>query len=440
MRSIALVDVNNFYVSCERVFNPKLEGKPVVVLSNNDGCAIARSNEVKALGVSMGAPWFQLKDLARQHGIIAYSSNYALYADMSNRVMSILADFSPHQEIYSIDECFLDLTGFERRNITQYSQQIKQRIRLWTGLPVCVGIAATKTLAKLANHLAKKNPQFNGVCDLNGLSATEQNQWMGKIAVGEVWGVGRKLAPRLGALGIHTVLDLKQANPAALRQQFSVVMEKTIQELNGMVCIEMEEVAPLKKQILSSRSFGVLVSDLESLRESVTLYMSTAAEKMRKQQSFAQLVTVFIHTSPHNPKEPYYGNSLTIPLPAPSDDTLLLVNTALWGLKLIYKTGHRYQKAGVMLSELVQAQGVQLDLLNSNQTPGKKTQLMATLDQINRGMGRHTLKLASEGFRYPWKMRQGNKTPSYTTCWRELLMVENSHPVQKNLISSISDF
>ena len=227
MRNIALIDVNNFYVSCERVFNPKLAGKPVVVLSNNDGCAVARSNEVKALGVGMAAPWFKFKAMARQHGTIALSSNYALYADMSNRVMSILRQYSPNQEVYSIDESFLDLTGFQSRDLTQYSQQMRQRILKWTGLPVCVGIGATKTLSKLANHCAKKRPVFNSVCNFNILSAQDLEGLLGQIEVGEIWGVGRQLAPKLHALSLHTVSDLKRANPERLRQQFSVVMEKT---------------------------------------------------------------------------------------------------------------------------------------------------------------------------------------------------------------------
>lgn len=419
-RAIALVDCNNFYVSCERVFNPKLEGRPVVVLSNNDGCAVARSNEVKALGVSMGTPWFQLKDLARRHGIIAYSSNYALYADMSNRVMAILSRFSPHQEVYSIDESFLDLSGFGHRNLTRYSQHIRQTIRQWTGLPVCVGIGSTKTLAKLANHIAKKNAQLDGVCDLNAMTATEQEAWFSRIAVGEIWGIGPRLAPRLAELGIHSVLDLKQAEPAILRRQFSVTLEKTMRELNGLVCLELEAMAQPKKQIVSSRSFGVRVSDLASLQASITLYMSRAAEKLRRQNSCAGSVHVYIHTSPHHSTEPHYSNSMTIPLSSPTDDTLRLVRIALWGLGRIYQAGYRYQKAGVMLSELVPQQGLQTDLFASAPATSRSAALMRVLDQVNRRMGKHTLKLAAEGFRQPWKMKQGNKSPGYTTSWHDL--------------------
>jgi len=423
VRHIALIDVNNFYVSCERVFNPQLVGKPVVVLSNNDGCAVARSNEVKALGVGMGAPWFKFKDMAKQHDIIALSSNYALYADMSNRVMSILREYSPNQEVYSIDESFLDLTGFKKRDLIQYAQDMRQRILQWTGLPVCVGIGATKTLAKLANHCAKKRPQLNGVCNFNTMTTHDLDQLLSEIEVGEIWGVGRKLAPKLAALGYQSALDLKQASPEALRQQFSVVMEKTIRELNGTVCIELEEISPPKKQLLSSRSFGHPVRDYNSLAESITLYMSRAAEKLRRQQSFAGSAYVYIRTSPFKPDDPFYSNGLTIPLPTPTDDTRQLVNMVLWGLKQIYRPNYNYAKAGVMLSELVPAQGVQTDLFSQMQSTLKSDALMATIDQINRKMGKDAIKLASEGNRQPWKMKQENKSPSYTTSWEGVPVV-----------------
>ena len=419
-RSIALIDVNNFYVSCERVFNPKLVGKPVVVLSNNDGCAVARSNEVKALGVGMGAPWFKFKDLAKQHGIIALSSNYALYADMSNRVMSILRQYSPDQEVYSIDESFLDLTGFQSRDLIKYGQHMRKRIFKWTGLPVCVGIGSTKTLSKLANHCAKKRPVFNSVCNFNTMSPKELDDLLGQVDVGEIWGVGRKLAPKLQSLGFHTVLDLKLANPERLRQQFSVVMEKTIRELNGTVCIELEEISPPKKQIISSRSFGFPVRDYNSLAESITLYMSRAAEKLRRQQSFAGSVYVYIRTSPFKPDDPFYSNGMTIPLSSPTDDTRQLVNVVLWGLKQIYKPNYNYAKAGVMLSEIVTIKGVQTDLFSQSQASPKSSALMTAMDGINRKMGKESIKLASEGFTKPWKMKQENKSPSYTTLWEDI--------------------
>jgi DNA polymerase V len=423
-RAIALVDVNNFYVSCERVFNPKLRNKPVVVLSNNDGCAVARSNEVKALGVPMGAPWFKFKDLAKQHGIMAYSSNYALYADMSNRVMSILRQFSPDQEVYSIDESFLDLTSFQRRDLVKYGQLIRSSVLKGTGLPVCVGIASTKTLAKLANHCAKKRLEYNSVCNFNSMSDSQLDQLLSEIDVGGIWGVGRKLAPKLKQLGFNTVLDLKRANPEILRQNFSVVMEKTIRELNGIVCIELEEVTPAKQQILSSRSFGTPVTDIHGLSESISLYVSRAAEKLRRQQSYAGSLYVYIRTSPFRDKDPQYSNGMTIKLPSPTDSTPKLVSIALWGLKQIYHPGYNYAKAGIMLGELVSASGIQTDLFSTMQPNPKSDRLMQAMDLINRKMGKESIKMASEGFKRPWKMKQENKSPCYTTNWDELLKVD----------------
>jgi len=419
-RNIALIDVNNFYVSCERSFNPALKSNPVIVLSNNDGCVISRSNEAKALGIKMGEPWFKCQDLVNKHKIKGLSSNYALYADMSNRVMTILSDFSPHQEVYSIDECFLDLTGFEKKNLVEYGQQMRSRILKWTGLPVCVGIGASKTLAKLANHLAKKQTQFNGVCNLNKFPEDALNRLFSELDVGEVWGVGRKLAIKLKALGIHTVMDLKQANSEYLRQQFSVVMEKTVRELNGTVCIELEEIVPPRKQILSSRSFGHPVRDFNSLAESISLYMSRAAEKLRSQHALANIVQVYIRTSPFKLDEAQYGNGMTISLPAPTDDTRQLVKVALWALKRLYKPNFNYAKAGVCLSDIIPRASAQFDLFASEQSDSRSTSLMSAMDCINAKMGRESIKLASEGFARPWKMKQGNKSPNYTTHWDQI--------------------
>ena len=425
-RTISLIDVNNFYVSCECAFNPSLKSTPVVVLSNNDGCIISRSNEAKALGIKMGEPWFKCQELVKKYKIKGLSSNYALYADMSNRVMTILSDFSPNQEVYSIDECFLDLTGFEKKNILEYGQQMRNRILKWTGLPVCVGVGSTKTLAKLANHIAKKNTQFNGVCHLNQLRENELNRLFSDLDVGEVWGVGRKLAMRLKALGIHTVLDLKQANSEYMRQQFSVVMEKTVHELNGTMCIELEEIVPPRKQILSSRSFGHPVRDFNSLAESITLYMTRAAEKLRSQHSLVNIVQVYIRTSPFKLDEAQYSNGMTIPLPTPTDDTRQLIKVALWALKRLYKPNFNYAKAGVCLGELIPRTSVQLDLYASAQSDSRSTKLMSTVDRINAKMGRESIKLASEGFARPWKMKQGNKSPNYTTRWDQILIASKN--------------
>ncbi len=416
--SFALIDCNNFYVSCERVFAPRLHDKPIVVLSNNDGCVVARSNEAKALGVKMGVPWFELKALARQHGIVAYSSNYALYADMSDRVMRILGQLGMEQEIYSIDECFLDMTGCRALDLTWYCQCIRRQIRQSTGLPVCVGIGATKTLSKLANHLAKKNPQFDGVCDLDAMAQPERDNWLRLLDVGSVWGIGPRLAPELAGLGIRTVLDLKRADPATLRRRFNVVMEKTIRELNGIVCIALEEVAPPRRQIIRSRSFGRPVTEARELRESIVHHMSRAAEKLRGQQSHAEAVTVFISTGAFT-SGACYSNSLTLPLPSPNDDTRRLVRIALRGLERLYRPGYRYRRAGVMLTVLPPGSGIQSDLFDASVTDRSAT-LMQTLDRINRKMGSNTVRLAAEGFSQQWRMRQNNRSPRYTTHWDEL--------------------
>lgn len=421
-RVIALVDVNNFYVSCERLFNPKLMGRPVVVLSNNDGCCVARSEEAKALGIKMGTPWFQLQDLARRHGIVAHSSNYTLYADLSNRVMSILGQFSPTQEIYSIDECFLDLSGFAHLDLIEYGQRIRSRIRRWVGLPVCVGLGATKTLAKLANHVAKKRAQYRGVFHFERLSPAERDALLAGIEVGEVWGVGRRLAERLHRRGIRSVLDLRDADPKTLRTAFSVTLERTALELRGQSCLELEDIVPPKQQIICSRSFGQRVTSHQELCEAVTAYTARAAEKLRAQGSVAGAIHVFIHTNPFKEHEPQHQAGCTVPLLMPTDDTLRLVKAALHGLATIYQPGFRYQKAGVMLLELDAPRSRQVALLEEQDRGEgpRREALMAALDRVNRRMGKGTLRLAGEGREQRWKVRAEHKSPCYTTRWNEL--------------------
>lgn len=313
---------------------------------------VARSAEVKALGIPMGVPWFKIQKEAKQHGIVAFSSNYALYADMSNRVVEVLGQFTPNLEVYSIDESFLDLTGFNR-DLVEYGQEIRQRIQRWLGLAVCVGIASTKTLAKLANHCAKKGlAGTDGVCDFSSMNECQLSQLFAGIDVGEVWGVGRKIHARLADLGITTVQQLRDADPDMIRAKFSVVLERTVRELRGVSCLELEEVAPDKQQIMCSRSFGEYVYDRDQLEEVVASYVSRAAEKLRNQDSLAGALMVFIRTNPFNLREPQYHRSLTIPLPEATADTRILINWALRGLRRIYRPGFAYQKAGVMLSEL----------------------------------------------------------------------------------------
>ena len=419
MSTIALVDVNNFYVSAERVLNPKLEGVPVVVLSNNDGCAVARSAEVKALGVKMGEPWFKLKDLARKHGIIALSSNYALYADMSNRVMSVLHDFSPRREVYSIDECFLDMEGMPG-DLTETGQTIRHRIKQWVGLPVCVGIASTKTLAKLANHVAKKRPQYDGVCNFKTMSVEQIDDILASIEVGEVWGIGRKLTAQLQAGGVLTVKQLRDFDVTRLRKRFGVVMERTVRELRGESCLEMVDVTPAKQQIISSRSFGRYVTDIKELEEAVSTYMSRAAEKLRRQHSVAATAYVYIRTNPHKEGEPQYSPGMMVALPQATNDTRELVDAVLVCLRRIYREEFRYQKAGVMLSDITPDNIYQGDLFTVRSASPRDTRLMSTLDQINLKMGKSAIKLASDGVGQSWKMKTGNKSPAYTTQWTEL--------------------
>lgn len=418
MSTIALVDVNNFYVSAERIFNPKLEGVPVVVLSNNDGCVVARSPEIRAMGIPMGEPWFKLRDMVKKHGIVALSSNYALYADISNRVMTVLGEFSPRQEVYSIDECFLDLEGMP--DPTQTGQVIRKRIRQWVGVPVCVGIAPTKTLAKLANHVAKKRPQYQGVCNFKTMPTEDLDQILASIEVGEVWGIGRKLAAHLQDGGIQTVKQLRDFDIHRLRRRFGVVMERTVRELRGESCLEMTEVSPPKQQIISSRTFGRYVTDLHELEEAVSTYMSRAAEKLRSQASVAATAYVYIRTNPHKDGEPQHSPGMMIGLPHPTNDTRELVQAASACLHQIYREGFRYQKAGIMLSDITPEGVSQGDLFSSQPMTPQASKLMSTLDQINRKMGKGSLRLASDGVGQGWKMKTGNKSPAYTTRWAEL--------------------
>ena len=416
MRSIALIDVNNFYVSCERVFNPKLEDKPVVVLSNNDGCAISRSNEAKELGIKMGTPWFKLKEFAKQENVTALSSNYTLYLDMSHRVMTLLSKFSPDQEVYSVDESFLDLTSFKSKDLIKYGQQIKTKIKQWSGLPVSIGIGSTKTLSKLANHIAKKNPSFKGVCNLNVMDEDTLETWMSHFPVSDVWGVGRSLAPKLNQLGIISVLDLKHADPDYIRQQFSIVLEKTVRELNGVMCIELKDIEEPNKEIIVSRSFGRRVRDKQELIEAVTSYTSRAAERMRKQNSVATSLYIYIRTSPHNDKK-QYANGVNIPLFQPSDDTIVLTNAALLGLDYIYREGFDYQKAGITLCNLTSKDKVQGNLFN-NTISNSRMRVMDTINQRWKGK----LRLGSEGITKEWEMKANFKSRNYTTNWDQLII------------------
>lgn len=423
MPVFALVDCNNFYASCEKLFRPDLKDTPVVVLSNNDGCVVARSREAKSLGIKMGVPVFQIKAEMQRHGILAFSSNYALYADLSSRVMRTLEEMAPRVEVYSIDEAFLDLTGIESAiSLVEFGQQVRERIGHWIGITVCVGIAPTKTLAKLANHAAKKYPATQGVVDLT--NPDRQRRLLALVPVDDVWGVGRRLSKRLNALGITTALDLANASPRAIRDQFSVVLERTVRELNGESCIELEEIPPIKKQIVCSRSFGEKVTHFELLREAVCEYATRATEKLRKeQQQQAKVMTVFIRTSPFKDNEPQYSNSASGELLIPSCDTRDFIELASHLLKRIWKDGFRYAKAGVMLSDFYDPGMFQPGLFDEVSTRSNSQQLMSVLDTINQS-GAGKVFFAGQGTKKDWSMKREHLSPAYTTRWDQLPRVK----------------
>ena len=418
MPVFALVDCNNFYASCEKLFRPDLKDTPVVVLSNNDGCVVARSREAKLLGIKMGVPVFQIKSEMLRHGILAFSSNYALYTDLSSRVMRTLEEMAPRVEVYSIDEAFLDLTGIESvLSLVEFGQQVRERIGHWIGITVCVGIAPTKTLAKLANHAAKKYPGTQGVVDLT--NPDRQRRLLALVPVDDVWGVGRRLSKRLNALGITTALDLANASPRAIRDQFSVVLERTVRELNGESCIELEEIPPTKKQIVCSRSFGVKVTQFELLREAVCEYATRATEKLRKEQQQAKVLTVFIRTSPFKDNEPQYSNSASGELLIPSCDTRDFIELANHLLKRIWKDGFRYAKAGVMLSDFYDPGMFQPGLFDDVSIRSNSQQLMSVLDTINQS-GAGKVFFAGQGTKKDWSMKREHLSPAYTTRWDQL--------------------
>jgi DNA polymerase V len=416
---LALVDCNNFYASCERVFQPDLRGKPIVVLSNNDGCVIARSNEAKALGIPMGEAWHICRQRMPTAGIVVRSSNYTLYGDMSARVMRILADQAPDIEIYSIDEAFLDLRGFEHR-LQDHARDIRATVLQWTGIPVSVGIAPTKTLAKLANRLAKKDPAAGGVRQL--LTAVEQEEALGSVALTHLWGLADRMAARLSAIGIETPLQLRDADPRFVREKISVVIERMIYELRGIPCIQLEHVTPDKKSIMSSRSFGELVRTREGLEEAVATYTARAAEKMRRQGLATSSLSVFAHTNPFRAGDPQYSGSRTIELPVATADTAKLSAGAMIALRALWRPGFLYKKAGVVLLDLRPAALVQGDLWTAPDTAARK-RLMSVMDTLNLQHGRDTVSFAVSGRRRPWQLKSEYRSPRYTTSFDELLTV-----------------
>lgn len=420
----ALIDGHNFYVSCERLFRPSLNGIPVVVLSNNDGCAIARSEEAKRLGIKMGMPWFQIRRELAGVDVMALSANFALYGDLSGRVMSVAAGLGPSQEIYSIDECFVGgLDGI--RNLTARADAVRQRIRQWVGIPCGIGIGRTKTLAKLANHVAKAADRKPGsyprelahVCNLEALPQSDRDAILDATELEDVWGIGRRIGEQLRAAGLRSALDVARMDPAMVRRRWNVILERTVRELQGFACVELETAPPPRKEIACTRSFGHPVRSLRDLTQAVTDYTGRAAEKLRAQSSHAGQILVFIHTSPHRRDEPQYSRAVTVPLRRPTADTTLLLEAALHGLRAIYREGFNFEKAGVHLLELTSVNLNQGELDLDDSPPGRD-RLMRAMDALNTRYGRGTVQLgtaAATGEQREWAMRQELKTPQYTT-------------------------
>ncbi|WP_048921418.1 Y-family DNA polymerase [Rufibacter radiotolerans] len=416
----ALCDCNNFYASCERVFQPQLNGKPVVVLSNNDGCVVARSNEAKALGIQMGAPFFEIRDLAECGDVHAFSSNYVLYGDMSSRVMATLSLFTPNIEVYSIDESFLDLGNFYKKDLNEYCWEIKRTVQQWTGIPISLGVAPTKALAKVANKLAKKSQKAKGVLVLTdphhlaeALKATQ---------IEDVWGVGRQYAKLLRRHGVSTAYDFTQKNDAWVKKHMAVVGLRLVKELRGESCLELEELAPPKKGICTSRGFGERLTEYSQIEEATASYAATCARKLRKQGSCARVMTVFLQTNFFSEREPQYSNSRTITLPVATNSDLELIHYASLALKSIFRPGYRYKKSGVFLTEIVPNYQIQYDLLDKVDRE-KHNSLMETVDRLAARYGRDIVKVAAQGLDPLWQMKCERRSPCFTTRLSEIPIV-----------------
>jgi DNA polymerase V len=421
-RVFALADVNSMYASCEEAFRPDIWGRPVVVLSNNDGCIIAQNKLAKQLLASpMALPYFQMKDLAEKVGTVVFSSNYELYANMSDRFFMILCRYSPLAEKYSIDEVFLEMTGINV-NYSEYGQTIKNDVKESIGLSICVGFAYTKTLAKLANHCAKKQKHWNGVCDLTALSETVLDAILEKLPVSAVWGVGGRIEKRLKVLGVETVLRLKKANPKRVRDEFGVILERTVRELNGEIWIDLETELAEAKQVMSSRSFGKRISTIEGMREAVAFHAGQAAERMRGKGLYANGVYVFAQNSPHDIAEFYPGNR-SVGFPASTNCTLQITNTALEIMEEIYRPDVYFQKCGVMLLDTVAKPGAQTDLFGFSDEKPKSAELMAVVDQINKKYTRRTIRSGSDVINQDWGMQRNFLSPDYTN-WDEVLQIK----------------
>ncbi|EAQ2971834.1 translesion error-prone DNA polymerase V subunit UmuC [Salmonella enterica] len=416
----ALADINSFYASCEKVFRPDLRNEPVIVLSNNDGCVIARSPEAKALGIRMGQPWFQVRQMRLEKKIHVFSSNYALYHSMSQRVMAVLESLSPAVEPYSIDEMFIDLRGINHCIAPEvFGHQLREQVKSWTGLTMGVGIAPTKTLAKSAQWATKQWTQFSGVVALTAENRNRTLKLLGLQPVGEVWGVGRRLTEKLNALGINTALQLAQANTAFIRKNFSVILERTVRELNGESCISLEEAPPAKQQIVCSRSFGERITDKDAMHQAVVQYAERAAEKLRGERQYCRQVTTFVRTSPFAVKEPCYSNAAVEKLPLPTQDSRDIIAAACRALNHVWREGYRYMKAGVMLADFTPSGIAQPGLFDEIQPRKNSEKLMKTLDELNQS-GKGKVWFAGRGTAPEWQMKREMLSQCYTTKWRDI--------------------
>ncbi|ECE6305600.1 DNA polymerase V subunit UmuC [Salmonella enterica subsp. salamae] len=416
----AQADVNSFYASCEKVFRPDLRNKPVVVLSNNDGCVIARSPEAKRLGIKMGVPWFQLKMTQFPEPVITFSSNYELYASMSNRVMSHLEELAPRVEQYSIDEMFLDVSGIDSCiDFEDFGRQLREHVRNGTGLTIGVGMGPTKTLAKSAQWASKEWPQFGGVLALTTGNPRRTEKLLSLQPVEEIWGVGRRISRKLSTMGITTALQLARANPAFIRKNFNVVLERTVRELNGVSCISLEEAPSPKQQIICSRSFGERVTTYEALRQAICQHAERAAEKLRGERQFCRHIAVFVKTSPFAVNEAYYGNVASEKLLLPTRDTRDIISAAVKALDSIWLDGHRYAKAGVMLNDFTPSGVSQLNLFDEEQPRAQSDELMKVLDRINHS-GKGKIWFAARGIAPEWQMKRDMLSPAYTTRWSDI--------------------
>ena len=424
----ALIDVNNCYVSCERLFNPKLRDVPVIVLSNNDGCAVARSQEAKDLGIKMGVPLFQIRDIVEKHNVQVLSSNYGLYAEMSHRFHSILADYvAPgEQEIYSIDESFLRVTAYaENYDLTEYAQEMRQRIMKWIGLPVCVGIGRSKTEAKLANHMAKKGKRFNSVCNLVTMDPKHRDYFSSLIDVSEVWGVGRQHSKKLHTMGINTVLDLAQADPHQMGKQFSVLIQRTVMELQGTSCIELEQAPPTKKQINSSRSFGSRVTDIESLSEAMSDYLQNAVKRLREDKSLCGCVIAFAQSNPFDKNKPFYNESISIGFPEPTDSAAVMNKAVMHHMKKLFQEGIEFKKCGVILTAIEPKSTYIYDLLSDSTQIKKNEKLQEALEKVKVRFGDKKIAIGPcKMHGRAWAMSRQSLTQNYFS-WDGLLTVNN---------------